>query len=222
MKDVEYIWAPRFGVPRIDHPIGGKLNDIIISKDKQYRYGPKKGKGFVYNGAYAGAIPFDKFCDYEVAHVQEDPALSGNPSVHVRVKEYISILTPAQAVSFFFLQMYVWDALWCWRALSLRRRESQVTYLHGGPELEIRALLPDEIRQEAAKIWSRRGWVALGGGPTVQLRVQNCVVGIDALAMELMIAKYWRIPYENMKARELLCQRVRPFRSYKKFLFPDY
>lgn len=220
MKGVEYIWAPRYGVPRIDHPIGGKLNDIVILNDKQYRHGPKKGKGFVYNGAYAGAIPFGKFCDHEVAYAEEDPTLSGNPSVHVRVKEYIAILTPAQAVSFFFLQMYVWSALWSWQALSLRRTESRVTYLHGGPELEIRALLPDEIRQEAAKIRSKRGWIF--GGSTVQLRVKNCTVGIDAAAMELMIAKYWRIPYKNMKARELLCQRVRPFTSYKKFLFPDY
>ena len=166
MKNVEYIWAPRYEPIKIDHPIGGIIRDIPILQDDKYKNPAGHTSGYVswHNDQtflLIDAIPLSK-----------DPSRGGKRTLHVRVKDFSAVLTADEVFDFGQLLNYAGATAVKWGA-ELGTWPRKLRYIHGRPELEVRSLLPEEIRRTPG----------VDRDISIELRVGNAIasVGISAV-----------------------------------------
>jgi len=161
---VQYIWAPRFEPIKIDHPIGGIISNIPVFQDNKFKNPKGHTSGYVsWHNEHTSRI-------IDTCVLSEDPILDGKRTLYIRVKDFIAVLTASQVFEFGRLANYAGATAVKW-GTGFGGYPREPWYIHGSPELEIKPLLPHEIRRTSE-----------GNDLSIEIRIGNAVtrVGINA------------------------------------------
>lgn len=205
MKNVEYIWAPRFGVPKIDHPIGGIIRNIPVTQDSKKFKNPKgHSSGYVsWHNEHTSRI-------IDTCVLSKDPKRDSRRTLHIRVKDFSAILVAREVFDFGQLLNYAGATAAKWGA-RIGEYPEKVRYINGVQEIAINSLLPDEIEREARR--PQR--------PSIEIRVGNVVamVGLgDVFYLEAHCGIFLR---KDEEYREMVYPHLDPcnfFHLFRKVL----